>query len=165
MRIWVQFLFSWVFVLVSSCALLGGGDSGLNRASSYELDIPETWTALKSKGESDRAYRLSSGNLVSVASSCKKNFTSSLRVLTQQLLIGTRQRVVFTEKPVAIDNGTGLFTSLKARTDGKLVYLGVLVVKKHGCVFDFSLLGSDPLSQNDISTFIRFAKSLKYGSN
>jgi len=132
--------------LAPSCAIFGGGEGGLKRASSYQLEAPVDWETLKSKGESDRAYRLPSGSAVSVVSSCTKNFDTSLKVLTRQLLIGMREIRIISEIPLLIQNGAGLFSSVKAKSEGRTVNLGVIVIKK------------------ETEEFIAFAKSLQYGS-
>lgn len=150
---------------LSSCAILGGGDGGLKRASEYQLQTPLGWEKLKSKGDTDKAFRLPSGNAVSVISSCKKRKAGSLRVLSRQLLIGTRNRLIIQEKPLAISGGSGLFTRVKATLDAKVVYLGLVVIKKRGCVFDFTLMSSKKISNDELSEFLSFARSLDYDGN
>lgn len=151
-------------LLLSSCAIFGGGEGGLKRASSYQLEAPSGWETLKSKGESDRAYRLPSGSAVSVISSCTKNLDTSLKVLTRQLLIGMREIRVINELPLIIQNGAGLYSSVKAKSDGKTVNLGVIVIKKEKCIFDFTLMDAQTLSPKETEEFIAFAKTLQYGS-
>jgi len=151
--------------LLSSCAIFGGGESGLKRASSYQLKAPQGWETLKTKGESDRAYRLPSGSAVSVISSCTKNLDTSLKVLTRQLLIGMREIKVINELTLLIQNGAGLYSSVKAKSEDKTVHLGVIVIKKEKCIFDFTLISGNPLSQKETAEFITFCQSLQYGSN
>lgn len=157
-------LFFMAFTL-SSCAIFGGGETGLKRASDYQLEVPEDWEKLKSKGETDRAFRLPSGNAVTVISSCKTRRGGNLKVLSRQLLIGTRNRKILQEKQFEVSEGSGLFSSVKANLDGKRVYLGLVVIKKRGCVFDFTLMSSSPLPQEELDEFLSFAKTLEYESN
>jgi len=151
-------------LFLSSCAIFGGGEPGLQRATSYELNVPSSWETLKSKGETDRAYRLPSGNGVSVTSSCKKNLDTSLKVLTRQLLIGTRNREILKETPLVVTEGAGLFTYLKADSEGEKVHLAVIIIKKQSCIFDFTLVSPKAISHTETNEFINFAKSLSYGT-
>lgn len=167
MRPTLPILAAFVFITLtlSSCAIFGGGDSGLKRASDYELQAPSDWEKLKSKGDTDKAFRLPSGNAVTVISSCKNRKRGSLKVLSRQLLIGTRNRQTLQEKPIEISDGSGLFTHVKANLDGKVVYLGLVVIKKKSCVFDFTLMSPKNLSNKELSEFLAFAQSLDYDGN
>lgn len=158
-------LLLFIVSILSSCAIFGGGETGLKRASDYHLDVPADWERLKSKGETDKAFRLPSGNAVTVISSCKTRRGGNLKVLSQQLLIGTRNKKILQEKPFEVSGGSGLFSSVKATLDGKRVYLGLVVIKERGCVFDFTLMSSSPLPQEELDEFLTFAKTLEYESN
>jgi hypothetical protein len=75
-----------------------------------------------------------------------------------------REIKVINELPLLIQNGAGLYSSVKAKSEGKTVHLGVIVIKKEKCIFDFTLISANPLSQRETEEFITFAKSLQYGS-
>jgi len=158
-------LFALFVAFLSACALLGSGENKIHRAENYHLDIPDSWLQLKNSGESDRAFQLPSGNKLAVTSSCDRNREANLKTLTRQLLIGMRQVKILEETPLAIPNGSGLFTSLQATADGARLILGVAVVKMLGCVFDFSLVSKSPLSSQEKRDFLKFVNSLKYGND
>lgn len=162
--------FSWFFWGVSclsltQCALLGGGGEKINRADEYKLSAPSDWRELSNRGESDRAYRLPSGNKVSVTSFCDRNREASLRVLTRQVLIGTRNIRVLDEQDIAVERGSGLFTHVQTSAEGKTLFLGIGIIKKMGCVFDFSLVSSQAISPGEKNAFLNFIKSLHYGND
>src|SRR5437763_533123 len=79
----------WTFALglFAGCALVGGG-TDLERASGYSVSPPDPWKN-RSRGDSDRAYLLPSGNIVTLVSSCNRNPDAPLDVLTRHLLMGT----------------------------------------------------------------------------
>lgn len=160
--------FTWLGLSIpflTSCALLGGGSEKIQRAETYHLNSPTEWQELGSRGESDRTYRLPSGNKVSVTSFCDRNRDATLRVLTRQVLIGTRNIKVLEEQNILVPNGSGLFTHVQAFAEGKNLFLGIGIVKKSGCVFDFSLVSSNPLTANEKNSFLSFIKSLQYGND
>lgn len=159
------FLFAFGIVFGAGCSILGGGESKIKRADSYELFPPSNWKQMGAKGESDKAYLLPSGNEVSVSSICDRTKEASLKVLTRQILIGTRNIKIFKEDEILIPSGSGLFTSIQASSEGTPFYLGIAVVKKLGCVFDFSLVSKKPLTSEETKDFLRFVKSLQYGTN
>jgi hypothetical protein len=159
------FLFNFAILFCVGCSLFGGGESKIQRAESYDLSAPAQWKQKSAKGDSDRAYQLPSGNTVSVTSVCDRTKDASLKVLTRQILIGTRNVKVIEEQELLIPEGSGLFTSIKASSEGTPFYLGIAVVKKLDCVFDFSLVSPKPLSQEEQKDFLRFVKSIQYGTH
>ena len=79
--------------------------------------------------------------------------------------MGSRNIKVLEEKEILIDGGAGLFTSVQATSDGKSFFLGLAVVKKLGCVFDFSLISPVAIPPSEISEFLTFVRSLQYGNH
>ena len=159
------FLFNFAILWCLGCTLLGGGESKIPRAESYDLTPPTKWKQKSAKGESDRAYQLPSGNTVSVTSVCDRTRDASLKVLTRQILIGTRNVRVLEEQDLMIPEGLGLFTSIKAISEGNSFFLGIAVIKKLDCVFDFSLVSPTPLDKEEQKEFLRFVKSIQYGTH
>lgn len=159
------FLLFLVALLCNSCAILGGGESKIKRADDYNLSVPSNWKQLSSKGDSDRAYQTSTNNSVSVTSHCDRNNEASLTVLTRQILIGTRNVKILEQNEILINGGRGLYSSVEAVSDGTKFFLGIGVVKKLGCVFDFSLVSPKPLNQEQKKEFLTFIKSIEYGTH
>jgi len=160
------FLFFFASLLgCAGCSLFGSGENKIQRADSYDLSTPTDWKQLGSRGDSDRAYQLPSGNTVSITSHCDRNKEASLRVLTRQLLIGSRNIKTLEQHEIVIPSGMGLFTSVEAVSDGSPFFLGLAVVKKMGCVFDFSLVSPKSLKKDEVAEFIKFVKSIQYGNH
>jgi hypothetical protein len=102
---------------------------------------------------------------VIVTTYCDRNKEASLKVLTRQLLIGSRNIKTLQEETLLIEGGSGLFTYVQATSDGAPFFLGLAIMKKMGCVFDFSLLSQSSIPQQELQDFVSFAKSLRYGTH
>lgn len=161
-------LLLWIFATAlasSHCAFFGGGSNeNLKRALGYKLSVPTEWKNID-KQESDAAYRLPSGVIMEMTSSCTRHHDASLEILTKQLLIGTRNIHIEKQEKISISNGTGLLTELTTSHQGSIVYLSVIVFSERGCVFDFSLLGNRKFSDSERSQFVQLARSLQYAGN
>ena len=143
------------------CAMFGTSDS-LVRAEDYHVNPPKDWKQ-RSSEESDSAYRLPSGSLATVTSSCTRGAKTTLKVLTRHLLMGTRNVKFLKQEPLTVEGGSALHSSVKATIDKVQFRLELVVFRKSGCVFDFSLLKPKTLSEKDVAQFLAFARSLKYG--
>ncbi|MBI4404613.1 MAG: hypothetical protein HY537_10650 [Deltaproteobacteria bacterium] len=147
----------------SGCALLGGGGAGpsIQHAKGYKVTPPKNWTTTD-EGEGDRAYKLSSGSLATLLSSCNRDPQASLELLTKHLLIGAREIEYRRQNKLKIGAAEGLYSSVQATMDGVSVELDLFVLRKNGCVFDFSLMNPKRLSDNDRDEFSTFIRSLQF---
>lgn len=150
---------------LGACALFGGGEVGLTRARGYRLTAPSSWKEKSTGGESDKAYRLASNNIVTVTSSCKDNAQSSLDVLTRQLLIGARNVVIEKKERHLVSGTEGQYARVRATFDGVPFVLDVFVFAKEGCVFDFSLVAPKSITPSETKEFISFVKTFEYGTD
>ena len=157
-------LSTFALICISGCALFGSGEVSLKRAEDYRIVAPKGWRKIQKK-ESDSAFKLSSGSIATVTSSCKTSTEADLPILTRQLLIGTRNIKFESQKKVAVGNSEGLHSKVDA-TIGKAPFqLEVFVIRKKGCVFDFSLINPKKLSDSDRKEFQLFYSSLRYGES
>lgn len=140
----------------------GGGK--IIRASDYDAAVPEGWKEHE-KGESDRAYRLPSGSLVTVTSSCHKHADADLHVLTRHLLMGTRDVSFRKQSYLEVNGAKGLYSSVEARLDRKPIRFEVFVISKNDCIFDFTLMNRGRIPEKDILDFQSFFTSFRYGKN
>lgn len=102
---------------------------------------PAGWTALDVEGDNDLAWASDSlAAVIQVNASCDPSLDIPLRHLTQQLLIGFTEREVLAEETVPMDSREALRTHLYAKLDGVRRELLLCVLKKDGCVYDFSLV-------------------------
>jgi len=143
----------------SSCSIFGS--KGRERAEGYRLSKPKTWKEFN-KAEADLAYRTSTGNFVTVTSSCERYTKAPLTVLTKHLLFGAREINYKKQENLKIDGVPGLYSSVDAKLDGTPIWMELLVLAKRKCIFDFSLMGAKELSEQDRKDFKVFATSFKY---
>lgn len=150
---------------IEGCALLGGGGGGAPpKSKGYRVSSPNDWRE-EDRNESDKAYKLPSGNIVAINSSCTRNSDAPLDVLTRHLLFGSRNVEVQERQPVNIDGADGLYSKVKATVDKVPIHLHIVVLPKTGCVFDFSLVSPKPIPEKEGNEFFTFVKSFKHGSH
>jgi hypothetical protein len=150
--------------LLNGCAMFGG-ESGIQRNQNYRVVPASGWTAIDAHGESDQAFKLKSGNIATVTSSCHRDTNSSLELMTKHLLLGARHIHMEKQSRVTIDDKEGLHSELTAAYEGKRFYLNLFVLPHHDCIFDFSLMSPNPINPGDKQEFVSFVQSFKYGSN
>ena len=148
---------------LSGCALFGGGGGNLPKAKGYQIDAPERWQEME-KADSDYAYRLPSGNLATLNSSCSRNSQAPLEVLTKHLLFGARNVEYLERQKIDVRGDVGLLSRVAATTEGVPFQLLIFVLPKNGCVFHFSLVTPRDIAQADRQEFLAFVKSFRYGS-
>jgi len=145
------------------CSLFGGGGSGIRRAKWYTVNPPTEWQA-SDRYESDQAYKLPSGSVVTLTSSCDRR-TDSLELLTRHLLIGTRNVVMKKRETFKVSETEGMYSSVSATLEGVPINLELFVLPKDSCVFDFTLLSRETISDNELEQFLSFIKSFSHGKN
>jgi hypothetical protein len=151
----------WLPLILCGCSLLPSGPD-LQRAAGYKFQPQPQWTATE-KGESDRAYRLPSGNIFSLTSSCNRHADAPLDVLTRHLLMGERNVDYLQQKKVTVDGTEALFSHIKSRFEKEPFYLMVVVLSKDSCIFDFTLLSPKTIPAKDETQFWAAINSFSYG--
>ncbi len=150
-------------LVCAGCSIVGGAPD-LERASGYHVDPPESWSR-KGRAESDRAYTLPSGNVVTLVSSCHRSPDAPLDVLTQHLLMGTRGTTVKKREKTTFGKNAGLHSLVVTKLEGKTFHLELFVLAKNECVFDFSLLSPKEIPASDSKAFQQFVGSFQYGKD
>ena len=161
-------LFSYILcgiLLFSAACSIFGGANELQHAKGYSVVTPTSWQPTESSGESDHSYRLPTGSLAFISSSCNRIEKSTPEILTKQLLIGTRNIRVEKRESLVVNGKESLYSSVEATLDGVLFYLEIVVVPFDSCVFDFTLLKKKNISEHERVEFFSFVKSLHYGTN
>lgn len=156
-------LFLGILILIpilSRCSLLGS--SGLRHAKNLSFSTPSGWTETQPEGDTDKAFKLPSGSTVTVTSSCQETRNVSLRNLTKDLLLGARKVKFLNQETMIIARTEALFSQVNATVEGQAFQLLFVVLKKHGCVFDLSLVSTKSISRDEIKEFISFSKSFEY---
>jgi hypothetical protein len=89
--------------------------------------------------DNDLAWLASkTGHLISMNATCTGHEDPPLDVLTNHLVIGFTDRAWESKTPLQLDGREALKSKLKAKLDGVPRSLEFVVLKKNGCVHDFT---------------------------
>src|SRR3954469_947064 len=104
-------------------------------------ELSRSWRPLEVESN-DLAYiSKDSPHSLAVNSTCAPDGDASLEVLTAHLLMGfTRREPVSEAKHESMDGRDSLRSHYKAELDGVPVEMMLVVLKKDGCVYDFTYL-------------------------
>jgi hypothetical protein len=108
----------------------------------YRLAAPASpvWRSLR-LADNDLAWvARDNGELLAANATCEDHGDPSLEVLTNHLLIGFEARELDDQRPFTLDGREALRSRYRARMDGVPVALEVVVLKKNGCVHDFTFV-------------------------
>jgi len=89
--------------------------------------------------ENDLAWAANgSGHLIAMNATCKDHGDPTLEVLTSHLLLGFDERTLTSRTPETIDGRAALRSFYDVSIDGVPAEVEVVVLKKNGCVHDFT---------------------------
>jgi hypothetical protein len=125
---------------LGACAGLSGGVYRDGATRFRVGDVPASWQSLALEGNDVTWLSRDSAHSVAVNATCVDHEDSNLAVLTRHLLMGFSQQQVVTQATVTLDGREGLRSHVLARLDGVAVELVLVVLKKNGCVYDFTYL-------------------------
>ncbi len=139
-----------IVALLAGCGGAAAYSSGRFRdeEAGYRVgQLDGSWTRVRVEGENDLAWQNRRLNaIIQVNASCDPSMDVPLRSLTNHLLIGFTERSLQSQQLLPMDGREALRTRLTAKLDGVRRELVLTVLKKDGCVYDFSLIASDPES-------------------
>ncbi|MBI1859999.1 MAG: hypothetical protein HYR96_03655 [Deltaproteobacteria bacterium] len=155
-----------IALITASCALLGGGGpedrvSNIKHAKNYQTASPTAWTPID-RADSDSAYKTRAGNITTMTSSCDRDATQSLELLTKHLLIGARKIQTVESETMMIDGTEGLYSHVKAQLEGKPFELHLFVTTRKNCIFDFTLMSPKTSTDIEVGEFKSFVRSFRY---
>lgn len=102
------------------------------------LPSPDDWRRV-GFAENDLAWSSRhSAHLLSVNAVCEDHGDPSLEVLTNHLVFGFTERSLKERKALTLDGRDALDSHYQAKLDGVPVELRLVVLKKNGCVHDFT---------------------------
>lgn len=105
----------------------------------YEVRQPsDQWRQVSLAGNDLAFVSNDSGHSIAVNSTCEDYGDPPLSVLVRHLLIGFTDRVQVSQVPGTLDGRESLTAHYTAKLDGVPVELLMVVMKKDGCVFDFT---------------------------
>jgi PAS domain-containing protein len=128
------------------CLHCGGGQLSHHRytddEASYRIgQLSSEWRPIDVDGQNDLAWHHDrQGAVLQVNASCARSLDIPLSSLTNHLLIGFTERSIHRQERVPLAQREALFTELQAKLDGQPRHLALVVLKKDGCVYDFSLI-------------------------
>jgi hypothetical protein len=97
--------------------------------------------------ENDLAWVTERGHLLAMNSTCRDHGDPSLEVLTQHMLMGFSDKQLLRRRTFMLDGRDALESSYAAKLDGVPTEITVVVLKKDGCVHDFTYVA--PLGHAD----------------
>ncbi len=101
------------------------------------------WERVYIGGQNDLAWQNRElGGIIQVNASCNPSMDVPLRALTNHLLIGFTERKIQEQKLLPMAGRESLRTHLTAKLDGVPREMVFDVLKKDGCVYDFSVVTS-----------------------
>ncbi len=126
-----------VVALSSGCR--GGlvGDKFTKPGLAYRVVEPKGW---RSAGfdDNDLAWVSDEGHVIAINATCTGHEDPQLDVLTNHLVIGFTDREWISKKKFTLDGREAMRSLVRARLDGVPISLELVVLKKNGCVHDFT---------------------------
>lgn len=133
----------WLLLISVSC----GGPTFTNGvfregATTFRVGALTTgWDRVNIDGQNDLAWHHAKFQAaIQVNASCDPEMDIPLEALTAHLLIGFTERQIAEQRLVPMDQREALRMILVAKLDGVPRKMALIVLKKDGCVFDFSLI-------------------------
>lgn len=134
--------------LLTGCGGGGHFSQGYYRdeQTSYRIAEPDrSWTRLEVESGNDLAWhRERPEAIIQVNSACGLEMDIPLKALTNHLLIGFTEVAISEQGLIDLDGREALRTRLSAKLDGVRRELILTVLKKNGCVYDFTLVAPEP---------------------
>jgi hypothetical protein len=132
-----------LLLALAGCAGLRDGRYS-DGSTKYRIGpIPESWQQLHVTGNDVTYLSRDSGHSLSVNATCEDHDDPPLKVLTQHLLMGFTARETISQTTQRMVDREALRTHVRAALDGVPVELELVVLKKDGCVYDFTYVSPE----------------------
>jgi hypothetical protein len=116
-------------------------------------ELPEAWHRVFVEGNDLAFSEDNTGRALSVNSTCQGHDDPPLPVLTRHLLMGFTESREVSKELIALDGREALRSRHTAKLDGVPVELELVVLKKDGCVFDFTYVAPPGQAQARMPDF------------
>jgi hypothetical protein len=124
-------------------------------------DLPAGWKWVSLR-DNDNAWVLNgTEQSIAVNSTCEDYQDAPLPVLTQHLLMGFTDRQLIRQETAMLDGREALRSHYRAKLDGVPVELLLVVVKKNGCIYDFTYLSPVGRFEEKLPDFERLLQGFK----
>jgi hypothetical protein len=141
--------------LSTGCRRVSFEDSMLSKRDvDYRVgELPSHWRRVYLK-DNDLAFsEEGTGRALSINSTCEGHDDPPLPVLTRHLVMGFTDREEQSQKRIHLDGREALRSRYLARLDGVPVELEMVVLKKDGCVFDFTYVAPPGQAEERMTDF------------
>lgn len=124
----------------------------------YEIgELSPSWTRIKVEGGDMAFYNKEKVATITVNSSCRRgDVPYSLKALSESLTIGIRKKEELSRAVITVDDMPAMRVHLKGELDGEPIEMCTVVLKKEGCIFDFSYSSSPANFASGVSDFDEF---------
>ncbi|MCC6336970.1 MAG: hypothetical protein IT380_23625 [Myxococcales bacterium] len=150
----------WLAVLFPACA--GGlkGEVFRKSAVAYRVSAPSADQFHRVDfSDNDLAWAANKGpHLLAMNAVCQGTDDASLEVLTRHLLFGFTEKERLSEQRQTVDGREALHTVWSAKLDGVPMELELVVLKRDGCVHDFTYVsppGERPAHQEAFDALVK----------
>jgi hypothetical protein len=144
-------------VLVSGCS--GGLAGGVFTRDGLSYRVVEPGPGWRQVGfaDNDLAWLAPTGHVIAINATCSGHEDPTLEVLTNHLVIGFSDREWVSKKKFQLDGREAMRSLIRARLDGVSTSLDIVVLKKNGCVHDFTYVsptGQESTHQSEFDALV-----------
>ncbi len=136
----------------AGCLHLNPSPPPVSKARYAVGPLRSDWAPIPSV-KADLAYGDGVGRALAVNAVCMEGEDAPLEVLTHHLLMGFTDRQVLSEERFTLDGREAMRTRCMARLDGVPTELALVVLKKDGCIYDFSYVAPPDRFAERLSDF------------
>jgi len=166
-----------VFSLLPSCLF---GPNALTGVMSYRNhkvylkknvyytigQLPDSWMRMKSDNKSIGFYNDSSQSAIATDAFCGQKVRNiRLKHMSGGIISGLENRRILFESSILLDGRKGLRQMVKGELDGEIIYLDIVMVRKHGCIFDFYAIMPKEQDCVVINSFETFFNGFRFNTN
>lgn len=152
-----------LLALASGCSHAELRDGVFNKPNvRYRIgELPAPWRRLSLR-ENDIAWTLpGDAHSIAVNSTCQGHEDAPLPVLTRHLLVGFTDQQLVEQQTTTLDGREALRSRYRAKLDGVPIELLVVVLKKNGCVYDFTYVSALGRFEERAADFERLIQQFK----
>ena len=145
-----------LLLFLSGCR--GGlvGDKFVRNGLAYRVVEPPGWRRL-GFDDNDLAWLSPQGHVIAINATCSGHEDPQLDVLTNHLVIGFTDREWVSKTRFQLDGREAMRSLVHARLDGVATSLELVVLKKNGCVHDFTYVsptGQEAAHQTEFDALV-----------
>lgn len=130
-------------IVATGCRGVLAGDKFTKDGVSYRVIVPADgrgWRRVDFEDNDLAWISKDSAHVIAVNATCTGHEDPPLEVLTKHLVIGFTDREWLDQKAFTLDGRDALRSKVSAKLDGVPTALELVVLKKNGCVHDFTYI-------------------------